>query len=418
MISTPLTQMTNSSTMMTNELVKTLRAQGQDVIALGFGQSPFPPPPRLVAKLQEAAHRHEYLPVQGLPTLRENIAQYYSQRDGRSLTADDIVIGPGTKQLQFLLHLALKDQTVWSPTPCWVSYAAQCRVLNRPFKTFPLVEGKVPEATLQDIRETKGTQLFILTSPNNPTGLLTTPEMTARLSSLGQKGEVLFLLDEIYDQLVYPDTDHQSLAKTLPTQTIISSGTSKSLGAGGWRLGYLVFPPELAELRKAVVTLASETHSCASAPIQVACQDLFLPGLYDDYLRKSRLVLSTLMNYVVRQFAETRVRTSPPQAGWYIFLDFTDYRLELTKHGLTNSAELSRRLLEDSLVSTTLGSCFYPGGTDLINLRLCLVDFQGEEALAGLGDLGDLDKEEWLERYCPRVIEGIRRIVDWIYLRL
>ena len=61
MISTPLTEMTNSGTMMTNELVKTLRGQGKDVIALGFGQSPFPPPPRLVSKLQEAAHRHEYL---------------------------------------------------------------------------------------------------------------------------------------------------------------------------------------------------------------------------------------------------------------------------------------------------------------------------------------------------------------------
>ena len=122
MIKQTLQKMTNSSTMVNNELVKDLRNKGIDIIGLGFGQSPFPPPSELVDKLKAHADRNEYLPVQGYLPLRENIAAHYSQRDGRPLTADDVVIGPGTKQLQFLLQLAMRQPQTFVHVPCWVSY--------------------------------------------------------------------------------------------------------------------------------------------------------------------------------------------------------------------------------------------------------------------------------------------------------
>ena len=81
MINETLNNMTNSATMVNNELVKTLRTQGKPVYALGFGQSPFPPPDKLIANLKTHASHNEYLPVQGLPQLRQDIATYYSQRD-------------------------------------------------------------------------------------------------------------------------------------------------------------------------------------------------------------------------------------------------------------------------------------------------------------------------------------------------
>ena len=123
----------NSSTMVINEKMKAMKRDGVEIISLGFGQSPFPPPKKLVDGLREHATSSEYLPVQGLLELREEIAEYYSKRDDRTITADDIIIGPGTKQLQFLLQFALDQPEIFVATPAWVSYSAHCHLLNNNF---------------------------------------------------------------------------------------------------------------------------------------------------------------------------------------------------------------------------------------------------------------------------------------------
>ena len=427
MINSNLQKMSNSQTMVTNELVKKLREEGKDIIALGFGQSPFPPPDGLVKKLQQYASKTEYLPVQGHFPLRREIAEYYSQRDNRPLTADDVVIGPGTKELQFLLQMAMKNPKVFVPVPCWVSYSAHCKILNkkiRPLYTRFLDKWAIQTSKLTKVAKAKGHRLLIINSPNNPNGMVYSDSLLQEVAqTLGQNpkdinqegqdqkddNQLVVLLDEIYSELTY-DNNYTSLAKYMPTQSIISSGISKSLGAGGWRLGYLVFPPQFKELRKTVVALASETYSCACCPVQYACCGLFQEAEYQVYLEKSRKILKALSHYCCDLITEKRVRFHKPMGGWYLFLEFVLILNNLYDNGIQNSQELSNRLLEDINVSTTPGSNFLQIKED-ISLRLCLVDFDGAKALE---DCPVEITEVWLETYCPRVIDGFKRLNNWI----
>ena len=125
----PFRSLTPSATLEINEKSAALEAQNQRPIKLGLGQSPFPVPEDLVAALAASAHEKDYLPVQGLRSLRDSIAQWHQRKHRLQFCADDIVIGPGSKELLFLLQLVTDTQT-FLPTPSWVSYGPQRTMLG------------------------------------------------------------------------------------------------------------------------------------------------------------------------------------------------------------------------------------------------------------------------------------------------
>ena len=96
-----------SSTLVINEKCKKLITQGKKVYQFGFGQSPFPVPEKIVDALKANAHRKEYLPIQGLPELREKISKYLLRRTGNEYPKENILITPGSKEAMLLIHLAL-----------------------------------------------------------------------------------------------------------------------------------------------------------------------------------------------------------------------------------------------------------------------------------------------------------------------
>lgn len=412
MINETLNNMTNSATMVNNELVKTLRTQGKPVYALGFGQSPFPPPDKLIENLKTHASHNEYLPVQGLPQLRQDIATYYSQRDNRTITVDDVVIGPGTKQLQFLLHLAMKQPEVYTPIPAWVSYSAHCKILDRklhPIYTKFIDDWKLDDDAIKPLSNSELAKLFIFTTPNNPSGTSYTDPELQHLAEGLDKDNMVVLLDEIYSELTFTG-QFTSLAKYLSSNSIISSGISKSLGAGGWRLGFLVFPPELTALRKAVLTLASETHSCATAPVQYACLGMFNEPSYQVYWSKSRKILQGLTSYCCHCLTEVKIQCVTPMGGWYLFVEFTLLDRLLKLNNINTSDQLVTRLLQDINVSTSSGQNFLQPKSDIC-LRLCLVDFDGGMALE---NCPEVINSEWLTSYCGNTIKAIEAIRNWV----
>ena len=90
-----------SATLAMNERSAALIRAGRPLYRLGFGQSPFPVPTSVVEALQAHAHEKDYLPVRGLPALREAVAQHHREQQGLDQSADDVLIGPGSKQLLF-----------------------------------------------------------------------------------------------------------------------------------------------------------------------------------------------------------------------------------------------------------------------------------------------------------------------------
>ena len=113
-----------SATLAINEESEKLKRSGKKVYKFGFGQSPFPIPESVISELKSNANKHNYLPMQGLEELREEIANFLNKNNKNDFNKEDILIGPGTKELMFLTQIAFKGE-VLLPAPSWVSYQPQ-----------------------------------------------------------------------------------------------------------------------------------------------------------------------------------------------------------------------------------------------------------------------------------------------------
>ena len=110
-----------SSTLAINETSKKLEKQGKKIFKFGFGQSPFKVPEDVVEELKSNAHQNKYLPMQGLEELREAVSKYSSKKKNYNYKANNVIIGPGSKELMFLLHVIF-DGEIILPSPSSVSY--------------------------------------------------------------------------------------------------------------------------------------------------------------------------------------------------------------------------------------------------------------------------------------------------------
>jgi len=409
--------MGHSATVAINERSNQLRAAGREIVKLGLGQSPFPVPERVVQALRDHAHEKDYLAVQGLAALREAIAGYTERTAGVERAAADVLVGPGSKELMFLLQLVYYGDLV-VPTPAWVSYAPQARIIGRTVRLIPSDRRNgwriTPEGFERLCAEDVGRpRVVILNYPSNPTGATYRLDELRALARVAQKHRVVLLSDEIYGE-VHHKGQHVSISRFYPEGTIISSGLSKWCGAGGWRLGYFVFPPALSWLLEAMASAASETYTSTSAPIQYAAVTAF--EQHDDvdaYLVQSRRVLRSLGRWVWRRLNEAGIECEEPAGGFYLFPYFEPLRAKLEARGVRTSTELCERLLEDTGVAILPGHVF-GRPADELTARLAYVDFDGAAALAAAAQTpeGPLD-ETFLRECCPRVLTGIDRLCTW-----
>jgi aspartate aminotransferase len=405
-----------SATLAINELSARLVEEGRSVYRLGLGQSPFPVPASVVEALRANAHRKEYMQVRGLPALREAIAAYVRRRTGYEYSPEHVLVGPGSKELMFLVQLVFYGDLLL-PSPAWVSYAPQARIIGRQVVWVPTRAEDgwklLPEALDAHCRRDIGRpRLLILNYPSNPTGHTYTASELAALAEVARRHGVLVLSDEIYGDL-HHEGAHVSIAGFYPEGTIISSGLSKWCGAGGWRLGTFVFPRELSPLADAMAAVASETYTSTSAPIQCAAITAFACGPeIEDYLVRARSILRALGLWCHRRLVAAGVACVEPQGGFYLFPGFAAVGPVLRDRGIDGGEALCERLLREVGVASLPGSDFGRPHGDL-SLRLAYVDFDGEAALAACGPGVELD-ESWLRRSAPRVLEAIERITAFI----
>ncbi len=407
-----------SATLAIHERSAALAAEGRRVYRIGFGQSPFPVPERIVEALRRHAPRKEYLPVRGLASLRQAVAEHHRRLDGIDAGAGSVLIGPGSKELIFLLQLVFRGD-VLIPSPSWVSYAPQARILGRRPRSVPTsLEGgwKVePERLARSCAGGGGPHLLILNYPNNPVGNTYSAAELEALAVVARRHRILILADEIYGRLHFSGS-HVSIARYYPEGTIVSSGLSKWCGAGGWRLGTFLFPPQLAALREAMGAVASETFTAASAPIQYAAVEAFRGGDdVDAYLAASRRVLGALGRRSAEILRAAGVRVHPPAGGFYLFPDYSAHAPALAARGIQDSPTLCERLLAETGVASLPGLPFGRPHEHL-TARLSFVDFDGGRALeehtraAPDEALGD----DFLERCCGDVLKAMELIANWL----
>jgi aspartate aminotransferase len=355
-----------SATLAANELMDARRHRGEPVLPMGFGEAGLPAHPLLRGALSRAAGYTSYGPVAGHVALREAAAWYWARRD-LPTDPDAVVCGPGSKALLFGLMAALGGDVAVT-RPSWVSYAAQATLAGREAHFVPGSAG-VPDAGLLartvSAARAAGRQVrsVIVTLPDNPTGTLAAPDAVRDLCAVAQTYDLIIISDEIYRDLIHDDDEpFLSPASLCPERTVVTTGLSKNLALGGWRLGVARLPDGRLgrELRGRLLGIGSEIWSAAAGPVQQAAALAFSePPALVERVTRSRRLHAAVARAVAARFTAAGVSVPAPQAAFYLYPDFTPLSdALLARHGIDSDDQLAAMLLRRYGVGTLPGSAF------------------------------------------------------------
>ena len=393
-----------SSTLAINEASKKLEDEGKKIFKFGFGQSPFKVPQDVVEELKNNAYQNKYLPMQGLSDLRQSVAKYTSKKKNYEYNSENVIIGPGSKELMFLLHVIF-DGEIILPAPSWVSYAPQAilgrnkiKILQtkREHNWFPTAQ-EIEEVILKDKNKN---YLLFLNSPNNPSGQVC--ENLEEISNVAKKYNLIILSDEIYSELTFAK-NYKSISNFCPEKTIISTGLSKWCGAGGWRLGYFIIPEALNDIKKMINVLASETFSAVSAPIQYAAIKAY-ENNHSKYINKSKNILKAVGNYVYLNLKSNKILINEPQGGFYLMPEFLNSKFK-------TSSEMCENILKETGVALLPGSDFGFNESKML-ARLSFTDFDGEKFMNSIKDDQSIDLDI-IKKLAPMIVEGVDNLKKW-----
>jgi len=403
-IKSQIIQLKPSATLAINEECNRLKKNGKKIYKFGFGQSPFPVPELIVSALKINANKHNYLPMQGLEELRSAIAKYLNKNNNNNFDKEDIVIGPGTKELMFLTQIAFNGDVLLT-APSWVSYQPQAIAAKNKvhwiqtkndsnwFPTAEQIENKVKNIKDKNL-------LLYINSPNNPSGMVC--KNLKEIAEIAKKYKLIILSDEIYSELTFSG-QYESISKYYPEGTIVSTGLSKWCGAGGWRLGFFAIPNQLKELKNSLKIMCSESFTSVSAPIQYAAVDAY-KGDHSVYLSNVRKILSFTGNYVYENLRSNVINISKPEGGFYLFPEFT-------KAKFSSSSEMCKDILKKTGVALLPGSDFGLDSKKML-ARLSYTDFDGASFLNNTSGSKKLDDAD-LKKNAPNIVNGVSALKDW-----
>lgn len=403
---------TLSATLAANEDIERRRRAGERVLHLAFGEAGLPVHPALRDKLAAASGRNGYGPVAGAAGLRAAAAGYWTRR-GLLTDPELVVCGPGSKPLLYGLLLAIGGDIVL-PMPSWVSYAAQADLVgSRPILVpAPPGEGGVPDPDLvaAEVRRARANGRIVssvlVTLPDNPTGRLATPATVARLVRVARELDLTIISDEIYRDLLHdPVLPYTSPADLAPERTIITTGLSKSLALGGWRIGVARLPANGHMLRRRLLAVASEIWSAPAAPVQEAAAYAFGdPPELTDRIVRSRRLHGAMARAVRERFVEIGASVPTPQGGFYLYPDLSHLRLG-------GSAEITKILLEEHGIGVLPGHAF-GDDSSAARVRVAVSLLYGDTAEERLAALNSPDPLQlpWIAANLDQLSMGLKEL--------
>jgi aspartate aminotransferase len=384
-----------SATLAANEALDARRRRGERVLPLAFGEAGLPTHPLLRDALADAAARNEYGPVAGHPSLLEAAAGYWSRR-GLPTSPSEVVSGPGSKALLFGLLLSL-DTDVAVARPSWVSYVAQASLAGSRAIYVPAVRGQggVPEpaalARAVAAARASGRRVgaVVVTLPDNPTGTLADAATVRGLCDVARRYDLLIISDEIYRDLVHSPAPadgraagqdggvFHSPAVIAPDRTVVTTGLSKNLALGGWRIGVARLPGRL--LRDRLLGICSEIWSAPASPVQQAAALAFRESSdITERIARSRSLHGCVARAVASRFTAVGADVPVPRAAFYVYPDFAPHRRLLSRrYDVTTGAELAALLLQRYGIGVLPGSAFGEPAREL-RLRVATSHLYGE----------------------------------------
>ncbi len=253
-----------------------LKAQGRDIINLGIGQPDFPTPPHIVEAGVKALRdgHHGYTPANGILPLREAVVRDMAARRGVEVDPASVVVVPGGKVTMAFAMLMFGEPgaEIMYPDPGFPIYRSMIEFTGAKAVPIALHESKGFAFSAEEVlgQITDRTRLIIVNSPANPTGgVVPKAELDKFVKGLADFPEVAVMSDEIYARMCYDGVPHASLTTypEIADRLILLDGWSKTYAMTGWRLGWGVWPKDLAEL---ATRLAINVNSCVNAATQYA----------------------------------------------------------------------------------------------------------------------------------------------------
>ncbi len=353
-----------------------MRALGEDIIVLTVGEPDFDTPQYIKDAGQEAIEsgKTKYTSVDGVAELKDAIVNKFRKENNLIFNSDEVIVSAGCKQSIFnLLQVIIdNDDEVLIPEPYWVSYAdmvvyaggkpilIESSYENNFDLNFDLIEKNINDKT----------KLFMLNSPNNPSGKYFNSTMLKKLAELLRKYDKIYISsDDIYEHIFWHQEKFQNILNVAPDlkdRTIIFNGVSKAYSMTGWRIGYAAGNKEIIKKMK---TLQSQSTSCASSVSQYAaisaltqkCEEL--PKMNAEYKERHDYVVKELNNIPGVTCRET-------DGTFYVFPSFTKYIEESQK--INNDDELAMYLLNEGKVAVVPGSAFGMSGHLRLSIALDL----------------------------------------------
>ena len=352
-----------SMTLAITAKAKELKAAGKDIIGLGAGEPDFDTPEHI----KEAAAKAladgftKYTPAAGTPELRAAVVRKFERENGLSYDPQQVIVSSGGKHSCYNVMMALcqTGDEVIIPSPYWLSYPEMVKLAGAApviIETTDDTQFKVAPDQLRAAITDK-TRLFILNSPSNPTGSVYTPEEVAALGDVCVEKGVLIMSDEIYEMLIYGDTQFKSVAscsKEHQEHTIIVHGLAKAYSMTGWRIGFMAAPLPIA---KAVSAIQSHSTSNPTSFAQSgAVQALDGP---QDHLRDWLNEFSKRRSFAFEKLNSMEgVSCVNAQGAFYLFPNISATGMK--------SARFCKELLSEAKVAAVPGIAF--GADDYIRI--------------------------------------------------
>ena len=385
-----------------------------------FGQSPFAVPKIMQEALIKNSNKGEYAAVPGIPELRNAISKYNKHYFHMDVAPERIYVGPGTKELIFNL-LEILHGTVILPTPAWLGYLPQIRFLQKNYHMLSTrANKKISPSDLRKLalRLQDRQKILILNNPNNPTGLLYDQLELEEIADVCREQNIVVISDEIYAQTTFNFSKFVSMGKIYPEGTFVTNGLSKSHAAGGYRLGYVVFPQHTTELKSQFKKILATEYTAVSTPIQHAAVAGFeISKEMDEYFEITRNIHHIMGEYTHDVLLEIDgVKATIHDATFYLLADFNAFATDLQKVKISTSQKLSESLMVHPYHTAIVGGDSLVLERTDYSARIAYVDYDGAKVYENYKNQRPKthsERTEFVVNNAPKTVAGIKMIAKF-----
>lgn len=296
----------------------------------------------------------------GIMELREAVAEKLRKENNLDYSAKEILITAGASEAIYDTYSLILEEgdEILLPNPCWPNYVNAAHIMNAVPVRYSLAQENDFQIDFDELEKlvTEKTKAIVIITPSNPIGSMLTKETTEKLAEFAKKKDILVIADEIYEQIIYGNKDHYSIASFdgMKDRTITINGFSKTFSMTGFRLAYIAAPEEFI---KVLNTIHQHNTSCATSFVQHAGITALKEA--EDDVKKMVEEYKRRRDYILEKVNSIDgLSLNSPDGAFYAFINIKGVGV--------SSEEFCQYLLDEECVAVVPGTVFGSAGEGFI----------------------------------------------------